>query len=415
MRRSHEAHEASLQRGSAIVLPFEPSPARRRRAVVGRPGTRTPPRGVERRLLLAPPPRGSLWRPAEQLLGRGDVRLGGSRPWDIQVSSPHLYARFLAGGVAGLAGAYVDGWWESGRPDETLYRALTAAPRPSLPLRVAARLTDLLVERDRSPFLEDDDPRADFWHLPLDRRMAHGCALWDARRDLDGAQEARLETMCRRLDLRPGMRLLDLSCGWGATARFAAGLRGAQTLALTPWESQASAARGLCRGVPVEVRCQGWRDLLGERFDRAVAVAGLQPLPGWGSKSFFRTARRRLEDGGILLVHGLGSEPGRAGLELARVWPGELRGGVSSRRWPSLRRVCRGFSGSFVLQSWCDLSADYEKTLRVWADHVEQALPDVVARHGERYCRLWRIALLARAAACRAGGVRLWELVLAAR
>ena len=216
-------------------------------------------------------------RRVQALLAEADVRIDGDRPWDLQVDDRRFYRRVLAQGSLGLGESFMDGWWHTGSLDALLFRLV----RAGIGERVhgAGELVDVLhawlfnPQAGRRSYAVGErhyDLGNDLYAAMLGRRLVYSCGYWREARDLDAAQEAKLDLCCRKLGLRPGMRLLDIGCGWGEMLRFAAERYGVEGVGVTISREQADYARELCAGRPVEIRLQDYRTLA-ERFDRIVS------------------------------------------------------------------------------------------------------------------------------------------------
>src|SRR5690606_23461224 len=217
----------------------------------------------------------------QALLADADVRIDGDRDWDMQVHDPHLPARLVAGGSLKLGESYMDGWWDARSLDGFLFHLLAAhieerAHGPA-DIRDALRARVFNLQAGRRSYevgKRHYDLGNDLYHAMLGKRLVYSCGYWREARDLDAAQEAKLELCCRKLGLKPGMRLLDIGCGWGEMLRYAAERHGVAGVGVTISREQAAYARELCNGLPVEIRLQDYHDLLkgSERFDRVVSI-----------------------------------------------------------------------------------------------------------------------------------------------
>lgn len=166
-------------------------------------------------------------RRVADLLESADVRIGGSRPWDLQVHDSHFYARVLGQGSLGLGESYMEGWWDAESLDGFLFHVLMA--RLEQRVHSAGELWDALrarllnlQSRNRAREVGERhyDLGNDLYAAMLGRRLVYSCGYWtqaDGRvlDGLDAAQEAKLDLICRKLRLKPGMRVLDIGCGWG--------------------------------------------------------------------------------------------------------------------------------------------------------------------------------------------------------
>jgi len=200
--------------------------------------------------------RRDLKRRVEELLAYADVEIGGSRLWDIQVDDERLYARVMAQGSLGLGESYMDGWWDGDKLDEFFYRVLRARleerVRPLSDGLRAVRAGLINLQRPSRAFeigRRHYDIGNELYRCMLDRRMTYSCGYWKDATTLDEAQEAKLDLVCRKLGLRPGMWVLDIGCGWGGAAQFAAERYGVAAVGITVSEEQVKLAREMCEGV----------------------------------------------------------------------------------------------------------------------------------------------------------------------
>src|SRR5262249_34203213 len=183
---------------------------------------------------MRPRPRvGRAERIVRDLLESADVRVGGTRVHDIHVHDSDFYARVLRDGRLGLGESYVDGQWDTPALDALTARLIHAGvQRPSTGWRTAvdvalARLWNLQgMVRARRSVERHSDIGNDLYQAMLGETLAYTCAYWKWAGDLDEAQRAKLDLVCRKLDLRPGMTVLELGCGWGTFARHAAAMYG---------------------------------------------------------------------------------------------------------------------------------------------------------------------------------------------
>ncbi|HEV8694058.1 MAG TPA: class I SAM-dependent methyltransferase, partial [Lysobacter sp.] len=199
----------------------------------------------------------------ERLLEAADVRIDGDRPWDLQLHDERLPARLLAQGSLGLGESYMDGWWDVESLDDLLYRLLDAQIDERV--RGFAAVLDSLrarlfnLQSRRRSFVVGErhyDLGNDLYSAMLGKRLVYSCGYWHNAQTLDDAQEAKLDLVCRKLGLRPGMRVLDIGCGWGEALKFAAERYGVSGVGVTVSREQAAFARELCAGLPVEIRVQ---------------------------------------------------------------------------------------------------------------------------------------------------------------
>ena len=157
----------------------------------------------------------------QHLLSYADIKINGNRPWDIQVHNEKLYQRVLSYGSLGLGESYMDGWWDCEKLDEFIYKILNANlhkkinPWTESFSVLKARLFNL--QKPSSCFIDCQhhyDIGNDLYRLMLDKLRIYSCGYWKNASSLDEAQEKKLDLVCRKLILEPGMRVLDIGCGW---------------------------------------------------------------------------------------------------------------------------------------------------------------------------------------------------------
>jgi cyclopropane-fatty-acyl-phospholipid synthase len=349
----------------------------------------------------------------EQLLTLADVAINGSRPWDIQVHDERLYARVMAQGALGLGESYMDGWWDCERLDEFFHRVLAAElDRKVKPWRDAPRVLKaklLNLQKPTRAFRigrHHYDIGNDLFHYMLDERMIYSCGYWREATTLDEAQEAKLDLVCRKLALQPGMHVLDIGCGWGGTAKFAAERYGVSVLGITVSGQQAKYAQELCDGLDVEIRLQDYRDLQGE-FDRVLSLGMFEHVGYKNYDAFMRLVRSHLADDGLLLLHTIG---GNRSVTKSNPWTERYI--FPDSMLPSAKQICDAIEGKLVIEDWHSFGADYDKTLMHWYENFQRNWPLLRERYDERFYRMWRYYLLSCAGGFRARKTQVWQLVL---
>jgi cyclopropane-fatty-acyl-phospholipid synthase len=349
----------------------------------------------------------------ERILEGSGVSLDGTSPWDIRVQDPRLYARTLTRGSLGFGDAYVDGWWDTDDLAGCLERLIRhgADQRSGRNLRrlVAARYRLRNVQRGAGSWAvgrRHYDLGDDLFEAMLGRRLVYSCAYWAEARDLDSAQEAKLDLVCRKLQLQPGMRVLDIGCGWGEALKFAAERYGVQGVGVTVSGQQAATAREICSGLPIEIRLADYRTL-NERFDRILSI-GMFEHVGWRNHAeYFDVALRCLDPQGLFLLHTIGTQTGDRAPD-----PWIERYIFPNSAIPRLDDLVTAVAPRFVVADLHNFGLDYVRTLEAWHDNFESAWPRLEPRYGAEFRRLWRYYLAASIASFRARRNHLWQLVL---
>ncbi len=356
----------------------------------------------------------------QRLLARADVQINGPRPWDVQVHHPRLYRRMFTEWSLGAGEAYVDGDWDCERLDMLFERLLRTdiEQRPHGPARlrmametVRQRLFNLQKPSRAHQVAEHHyDAGNDVFERMLDTRMVYSCAYWEHATTLDEAQEHKLEMICRKLRLQRGETLLDIGCGWGGLARYAAERFGVLVTGVTVSKEQLALAQQRCSGLPVTLKLMDYRELdpaCEGHFDKIVSVGMFEHVGPRNHAVYLDTARRLLAPEGLFLLHTIGLDRGSA-----RTDPWIERHVFPNGKLPSPTELAHAVEGRFIVEDWHNFGPDYDRTLMCWHAHFEAAWPELAARYGERFRRLWRYYLLSCAGFFRSRQGQLWQLVL---
>ncbi len=357
---------------------------------------------------------------AAALLAEADVRIDGGRPWDLQVRHPDVLSRILARGSLGLGESYMDGWWDCEQVDEFISRVLRAQlhRRVGHPGELVALLKAKLVNlqsttRSWQVGREHYDLGNDLYERMLDPTMAYSCGYWAAAGTLEQAQEAKLDLICRKLGLQPGMRLLDIGCGWGSLMRFAAKHYGVECIGLTVSREQAKWGAEKAAGLPVRFELTDYRlfnpDGV-ERFDRIASVGMFEHVGQKNYRGYFAVARRSLKEDGLFLLHSIGKNESGGAID---PWIDKYI--FPNGSLPSMQEIAAASERDFIIEDWHSFGADYDRTLMAWHARFEAAWPDLLPRYGPRFYRMWRYYLLCCAGTFRARDNQLWQVVLSPR
>jgi cyclopropane-fatty-acyl-phospholipid synthase len=350
----------------------------------------------------------------ENLLKHADITIDGARPQDIVVHDEHLFNRVIRHGSLGLGEAYMDGWWDANALDAFFDAALRAHLEKNVELNIAsvsamAKAWLLNLQSGKRAFTVGKvhyDLGNDLYRAMLDKRMTYTCGYWKDARTLDEAQEAKLDLVCRKLRLQPGDRVLDIGCGWGSFAKYAAENYGVSVVGITISNEQAALARTLCAGLPIEIRMQDYREL-SEPFDHIVSIGMFEHVGVKNYEAYFEVARRCLKRDGLFLLHTIGDNISRVTSDPwinTYIFPGGMI--------PSIAQIGKAIEGRFVVEDWHNFGTDYDKTLMAWFQNFDTAWPSLREKYGDRFYRMWKYYLLSCAGAFRARETQLWQIVL---
>ncbi len=347
------------------------------------------------------------------LLELADIEINGSRPHDLQVHDDRFYRRLLSEGALAFGETYMEGLWDCEAPDDLIHRILDARlERRVSPLKLLlpvlwSKLVNLQSPRRAFQIGEHHyDIGNEFYRRMLDRRLTYTCGYWKAADNLDDAQEAKLDLVCRKTGLEPGMRVLDIGCGWGSFARFAAERYDVRVLGVTVSQEQIKLGQELCRDLNVELRYQDYRDVTG-RFDRIVSLGMFEHVGPKNYRTYMEVVERCLEDDGLFLLHTIGTNRKADAVD---PWTNKyiFPGGVL----PLTGQIDAAAEGMFVLEDWHNFGTHYDPTLRAWMDNVDTHWSELEKLgYDERFYRMWRYFLLTAAGGARARRNHLWQIV----
>ena len=350
----------------------------------------------------------------EGLLKKADIQIGGDRPWDIAVHDERFFDRVIRYGTLGLGEAYMENWWDANELDAFIYKGLIAHLDTAIRFNFAsflavARAYLLNLQSSSRAFKVGEvhyDLGNDLYSSMLGKRMVYTCGYWARAKTLDEAQEAKLDLVCKKIGLKKGDRILDIGCGWGSFAKFAAEKYGASCVGITVSKEQAALARERCKGLPVEIHVQDYREVR-EQFDHIISLGMFEHVGVKNYRTYFEMADRCLKEDGFFLLHTIGygisqltSDPWLT----KYIFPG----GVI----PSIAQIGKAVEGLFTMEDWHNFSADYDKTLMAWFKNFDAAWPTLRATYGDRFYRMWKYYLLSCAGAFRARNIQLWQVVL---
>ncbi|MEJ5261308.1 MAG: cyclopropane fatty acyl phospholipid synthase [Ignavibacterium sp.] len=351
----------------------------------------------------------------KELLSLAEIEINGNKPWDIQVHDDRFYKRVITEVELGLGESYMDGWWDVEKLDEMIYRIVRADLQNKVKrnLKIALQLAGFYLfnmqSRHRAFIIGERhyDLGNDLFQNMLDKRMNYSCAYWKNANNLDEAQENKLDLICKKLYLKPGMKVLDIGCGWGAFGKYAAEKYGVEVVGITVSKEQVALGKELCKGLPVELRLQDYRDI-NEKFDRIVSVGMIEHVGYKNYRTYFKVAERNLKDDGLFLLHTIG----------------EVRSTKSTDAWthkyifpngmlPSIAQLAKAVENLFVIEDLHNFGADYDKTLMAWFNNFNSNWDKIKNKYSERFYRMWKYFLLSCAGAFRARNKnQLWQIVL---
>lgn len=359
----------------------------------------------------------------EKKLEKADIRINGDRPWDIQIHNSDFARRVFAGGSLAFGESYMDGSWDSEQLDELINRILSYKIEKSvlnpatIILGLAARVLNMQAgSRTKEVAKRHYNHGNDFYSSWLDDRMVYTCGIWDDATNLNDAQTAKLDMICKKLDLHEGESLLDIGCGWGALLKFAQDNYGVKGIGINISSEQVKYIR---EHLPdVNVKEVGYQEFLPMRteselqFDKIVSVGMFEAVGPKNYKEHMRLVNNSLKDDGIFLLHTIGG----------------LKSALTTDPWidkyifpngviPSEEQIRDSVEGIFHVGRWDNYREHYDKTLMEWysnfvsnLDKIE-SLPDFPGHQIPNFTRMWDFYLRSCAGSFRCGNNQLWQIV----
>lgn len=359
------------------------------------------------------PKNSRLHRATVELLDKAAIQINGASPWDMQLKSAGVPERAFSQGNLGLGEAYMDGAWDAEELDEFFSRLLSTRLTDQIqPLRLlghalsAKLLNRQDIKRAKQVGEVHYDLGNDFYAAMLDTRMTYTCGYWESATTLEQAQVAKLDMVCRKLQLKPGMRVLDIGCGWGSFMAYAAENYGVECVGVSISKEQVAWAQQRYAHLPLEFRLQDYREL-NEPFDAIASIGMFEHVGRKNYRTYMQVAHQCLPKNGLFLLHTIGKNLRKSAPDPwidKYIFPnGDL---------PSVGQIGDAVDNLFVVEDLHNFGADYDKTLMAWFSNFDAAWPRFADELGERFYRMWRYYLLSCAGAFRARDIQLWQWVL---
>ncbi|MEB6377406.1 cyclopropane fatty acyl phospholipid synthase [Leclercia adecarboxylata] len=353
------------------------------------------------------------YRIINEMLSRAGITINGPASFDLQVKHPDFFKRVLQEGSLGLGESYMDGWWECERLDIFFNNVLRAGLEQQLPshlkdtLRIATARLFNLQSKKRAWIVgkEHYDLGNDLFTRMLDPAMQYSCGYWKEATSLEQAQQDKLRLICEKLQLQPGMKVLDIGCGWGGLAEFMAQHYGVSVVGVTISAEQQRMAQERCAGLDVTILLQDYRDL-DDQFDRIVSVGMFEHVGPKNYQTYFEVVDRNLKPDGLFLLHTIGSRKTDH-----RVDPWIDKYIFPNGCLPSVRQIANASESHFVMEDWHNFGADYDTTLMAWHERFLASWPEIADNYSERFKRMFSYYLNACAGAFRARDIQLWQVV----
>ncbi len=350
----------------------------------------------------------------QEILDPAAVVLNGGKPWDLRIKDERFYRRVLSDGSLGLGESYMDGWWECDDLAELFRRLIPSQPEAKLKKNWKMLLyilqTAVINPGRKSKAWEIGekhyDVGNDLYRHMLDKRMVYSCGYWKDAHSLDEAQEAKLDLICRKLGLQPGDKVLDIGCGWGSFAKYAAEKYDVEVVGITVSREQAALGSEICGGLPVDIRLQDYRDI-NEKFSHVVSVGMFEHVGCRNYRTYMEVARRCLKDDGLFLLHTIGNTHSQVTGDL---WVHEYI--FPNSMIPSMKQISEAVEGLFIIEDVHNFGLCYDATLCSWLDNFTRNWDELHRIYSQRFYRMWTYYLQMFTGAFRSRYLQVWQIVL---
>ena len=349
-----------------------------------------------------------------ELMGLAGVTVNGPKPFDIKVYNEDFYGRLLKGGALALGESYMEKWWDCQALDQFITKILLANLADQV--RVKGKLIWHLLKprifnlqkigRAFQVGKQHYDIGNDLYKLMLDKRLVYTSGYWKNAENLDEAQEAKLDLVCHKIDLEQGMRVLDLGCGWGSFAKYAAERYGVAVTGVTVSKQQVELGKELCKGLPVEIKLKDYRNVSG-KYDRVISIGIMEHVGYKNYRTYMEKVYHLLTDDGIAFIHTIGNN-----ISKISSCPWATKYIFPNGMLPSIAQIGKAMEGLFVMEDWHNFGEYYDKTLMAWHANFEKGWPVLKDRYGDRFYRMWRYYLLSSAGAFRSRSIQVWQIVM---
>lgn len=348
-----------------------------------------------------------------QLFESASVEINGSNTWDIKVNNQNFFRKIVSFGKLGLGESYMDAWWDCDDIGEFIHRLLKAKIQKKVnPIKfiipvIKGRLYNLQkkrkVEKDVGSHYNTGNL---LFKNMLDKRMNYSCGYWKDATNLDDAQEAKLDLICKKIYLKDGMSILDIGCGWGGFLKYACENYKVKGVGISLSKEQVKFCNENYKDYPIEIKLEDYRDLNG-KYDRIISIGMIEHVGFKNYKKYMEIVSKNLKDDGLFLLHTIGSNNSDICTD---AWTNKYI--FPNGMLPSIKQLARASENIFVMEDWHNFGFDYSKTLEAWFYNFNSNWKDRLSEYyDERFYRMWKYYLQSFIGSFRARHNQLWQIV----
>jgi cyclopropane-fatty-acyl-phospholipid synthase len=341
------------------------------------------------------------------------ITVQGKNDWDIQVHDERFYNCVLMKWSLGFGESYIDGWWDTKALDQLIHKIYTSnieKKNKNLPAKIDKYKAKLINQQTKFRAQKvahvHYDLGNDMYAKMLGDTMQYTCAYWKKAQTLDEAQLDKLDLICKKLQLQKGEKILELGCGWGGFAKFAAEKYGVEVDAYNISKEQVEFARKRTTGLPVTIHLSDYREAQGI-YDKVTAIGLCEHVGYKNYPILMQVAHRCLKKHGLFLLHSIANN-----FSTTHCDPWFNKYIFPNGMLPSVKQLGEAMENLFVMEDWHNFGPDYDKTLVAWYHNFDHGWPLLAEKYGERFYRMWKFYLLSLAGAFRARRIQLWQVVM---
>ena len=348
------------------------------------------------------------------IMAGSGLTINGDRPEDPQIHNQDIARRVFAEGMIAMGESYMDGWWDCEAMDEMVAKAMVDRNHTKLwnKKKMVVQIAKARLQNWQKKSLAFEvgekhyDIGNDLFEKMLDPTMCYSCAYWKDANTLEEAQRAKLDLVCKKANLEKGMKVLDIGCGWGSLAEYAARNYGVEITGVTVSKEQKALGEERCAGLPVEIILQDYRDMVGQ-YDRIISIGMFEHVGLKNYETYFEKCNELLVPGGLFVLHTIGTNRSHKMVDpwiKKYIFPGG--------KIPSLAQISSTLEKQFVVEDVQNFGPDYDRTLMAWRENFIESYDSLKDKYDERFYRMWMYYLNVSAASFRARYNQLFQLVL---
>jgi cyclopropane-fatty-acyl-phospholipid synthase len=341
----------------------------------------------------------------KNILLDADIRLDGTRPGDVVVHDDRIFRKAFLFGTLGLGDGYMAGDWDCERLDVFFDKVLRAKAYTKLGRLVesAQFLRDAAINlQSVSRAFQVGERHYDLGNALYEKMLGHSMGYSagyyrNGATTNDEAQYAKFDIICKKLGLTPGMRVLEIGCGWGTFAEHAIKHYGVEVVGVSVSKEQTAYARTRCEGLAFTCVVADYRELPEEfvgSFDRVVSIEMVEAVGPKNFRTYMETARRALKPGGAFLMQAIMGAGTHDPWIARHIFPNGVL--------PSMQQIATSIRGLFEIDALESFGTDYDRTLMSWNERFEASWPEISAfaddsgkrLYDETFRRMWRYYLL---------------------